>query len=68
MMPDSNRVIQIYILKLLGNHGLMFKAKHRCPSYLEDMAKHLLNLKHSNFNEYDIYASDHSNSEMTKKY
>jgi len=67
-MSDSNHYIQIYVLKLLGQKGLIFKAKHNNPSYLENVAEHLLTLKNSNFIEYDIYASDHSNLEMTQKF
>ncbi|MEA3404227.1 MAG: hypothetical protein U9R28_00620 [Pseudomonadota bacterium] len=67
-MSDSNCLIQIYVLKLLGHQGLTFKAKHRCPTYLENVAEHLLNLNNSNFIEYDIYASDQSNLEMTQNY
>jgi len=67
-MPNPTPFIQIYVLKLSGHQGLLFKAKHANLAYLENVAEYLLSLKNSNFIEYNIYASDHSNSEMTQNY
>jgi hypothetical protein len=55
-----------YVLKVTGEHGLVFKTKHSSKAYLEKVAQALLAQKDTHFTHYEIHSSDHSNAELTE--
>lgn len=57
---------QVYILKITGKHGLVFKCKHTNVDYLKKIAENQLKEKGTDFTKYEIHPSDHSNSELTE--
>ena len=65
-MIHNNHSKLLYVLKVKGKHGLVFKTKHHSEDYLQKIAEELINWPKSDFLEYEIHTSDHSNSEMTQ--
>ncbi|WEJ62077.1 hypothetical protein [Thiomicrorhabdus lithotrophica] len=65
-MNNSQTYTQLYVLKISGQHGLVFKCKHASPEYLQQLADQQLNLDGTHFTHYDIHPSSHSNSELTQ--
>jgi len=54
------------ILKVMGKHGLVFKARHDDWLYLQNLAEELISDEDSVFTEYEIHVSNHANDEMTE--
>ncbi len=54
-----------YVLKVTGEHGLIFKTKHYDHNYLDKIANALMDQQDTHFTSYEIHTSDHSNDEMT---
>lgn len=65
-MKEDILSTQHHILKVMGKHGLVFKARHADPAYLEKMALEMLAQEDSDFLDYEIHNSDHPNAEMTE--
>ena len=65
-MTDSKTFTQLYVLKISGQHGLVFKCKHTSPEYLQKVAETQLSLEGTHFTQYDIHPSNHSNTELTQ--
>jgi len=65
-MITTNNLSPLYVLKVTGEHGLIFKTKHPSPDYLRTMGEELLNWPKSHYLKYEVHTSDHSNLEMTQ--
>ncbi|WP_040727964.1 hypothetical protein [Thiomicrorhabdus sp. Kp2] len=65
-MNTLNTLMPLYVLKVKGHHGLIFKTKHPSTNYLQQVGEEMINWPKSHYLEYEIHASDHSNSEMTQ--
>ncbi|WP_029408050.1 hypothetical protein [Thiomicrorhabdus sp. Milos-T2] len=57
---------QVYVLKITGKHGLVFKCKDTDKDYLKKIAENQLKEEGTDFTDYEIHPSDHSNSELTE--
>lgn len=62
----TSSYVPLYVLKIIGKHGLVFKTKHPNPEYLKQLAETQLNTEGTMFTEYNIHPSDHSNAELTQ--
>lgn len=56
----------LYVLKVTGEKGLLFKTKHPSPEYLRKIGEELVSLPKGHYREYEVHTSDHSNTEMTQ--
>ncbi|WP_321326582.1 hypothetical protein [Thiomicrorhabdus sp.] len=65
-MNNLQTLMPLYVLKVKGEHGLVFKTKHPSTIYLQQVGEELINRPKSHYHEYEIHPSDHSNSEMTQ--
>ncbi len=65
-VTPSSLPYDYYVLKISGDHGLVFKARHGSEEYLRQMAECLIELPNSNFNDFKIYSCLDANLEMTK--
>jgi len=65
MSNRPNRYSSCYVLRVVGSHGLKFKAKNRSQAYLEALAKLMLAQPKNHYTSYSIHKSDASNNEMT---
>lgn len=65
-MPNRpNRFPTCYVLRVVGQHGLKFKAKNHSYDYLDNLAKTMLAEPKNHYTGYEIHRSDASNNEMT---
>ena len=65
MSNRPNRFPTCYVLKVVGQRGLKFKAKNRRREYLEELAQTMLAEPKNHYTSYEIHKSDASNNEMT---
>jgi len=65
-MNTTNNLTLLYVLKVKGEKGLIFKTKHPSPEYLRKIAEELVSLPKGHYREYEVHTSDHSNTEMTQ--
>ncbi|MBN2864539.1 MAG: hypothetical protein JXK16_00885 [Thiotrichales bacterium] len=65
-MPNRpNRHPTCYVLRVIGQRGLKFKAKNHSQAYLEELARTMLAEPKNHYTSYEIHKSDASNNEMT---
>jgi|GEM_PF-5696829 len=65
-MPSRpNLFTTCYVLRVVGQRGLKFKAKNRSRAYLDELARTMLAEPKNHYTSYEIHKSDASNNEMT---
>lgn len=55
-----------FVLKVSGQHKLVFKTRHNDADYLQKVAEDLIGQPDSHFTHFEIHPSDHANGEMTQ--